>query len=52
MPEIVWGTAADALRAVILLIPDGQLNGIIEDLKDEDTPREIIDLIRQTKENG
>lgn len=48
--EIQWGTAVDALRSVIALIPNGQLNGIIEDMKDADKPREEIDLISQLRE--
>jgi hypothetical protein len=50
--EIQWGMQVDALRALIARIPGGQLNGIIEDMKDEDVPREQIDLIRQLQEGS
>ena len=50
--EIVWGTAMDALRALIEHIPNDQLNGIIEALKAEDLPRETIDLIRTLRERA
>jgi len=50
--EIVWGAAADALRALITRIPSGQLNGIIEDMKDDDESRDTIDLIRTIRERG
>jgi hypothetical protein len=48
--EIVWGTQVDALRSLIARIPSGQLDGIIEDMKDDDVDREQIDLIRQLRE--
>lgn len=50
--EIQWGIATDTLRALIARIPKGQLAGIVEDMKDDDEPREQINLIRQIQEHG
>ena len=49
--EIEWNLTSETMQTLLRRLPTGQLDGIIEDMKDDDEPREQIDLIRAIRES-